>query len=122
MKKSLIATKNPLIYSGNSGVKRTTITIMKTDKMKTTIIQELTDNYWASHCFSKNSGGIECNRCWGKGIVRKMSFSCEEANCTETFKTKTRLNKHNHDDHTSQVTVSIQNSKSPEYIFILFIN
>jgi hypothetical protein len=85
MKKSLIATKNPLIYSGNSGVKRTTITIMKTDKMKTTIIQELTDNYWFPTVFQKivvESSGIavggkeSCAKCLSlvrKPIVQKLS-------------------------------------------------
>lgn len=34
----------------------------------------------------------------------------------ETFKTKTQLNKHNHDGHSLQLTALIQNSKSTEYI------
>ncbi|KAI7901411.1 uncharacterized protein BX663DRAFT_487569 [Cokeromyces recurvatus] len=52
------------------------------------------------------------NRCHDleKRIFNKMSFSCKKVNCTQTFDTKMRLNKHNHDDHTSQVTVYIQNS------------
>lgn len=54
-----------------------------------------------------------------KEIIRKISFSCEETNCTKTFKTKIRLNKHNHNDHTLQLTVLVQKSKSPEYIYIL---
>ncbi|KAL0092068.1 hypothetical protein J3Q64DRAFT_1696193 [Phycomyces blakesleeanus] len=45
-----------------------------------------------------------------KGIVCKMSFSCEEANCTKKSYANMRLNKHSYDDHTLQVTISIQNT------------